>query len=88
MRTRCLLTIALLGTSATAAPVPKELKKQQSAEEIGQPSYRDLNNERYWIENRNVVIEALDVQPINTPNRAKPDANAKSFFWVLRRSEK
>ena len=31
MRTLLLLAMALLGTSATAAPVPKELKKQQGS---------------------------------------------------------
>jgi hypothetical protein len=86
MRTLFLLAMALLSTSAAAAPVPKELKKQ-AVEEIDRLSDRVLLDERYMVGTRTVLL-AFDVQERNTPNPAKLDRNSTSFFWVFRRVEK
>ena len=98
MRTLCLLMMALLGTSATAAPVPKELKKQGSivgrwkleSATIGGVPPTVPSSETYWTIDKNFGLKyhaqtpAIQLKIDPTTNEIDLPSDESSFLGLYK----
>ena len=90
MRTHFLLTVALLCSSATAAPVPKELKKQgsivgrwnlESRTIRGRPFSLDDDVQPYWTIDEKFALTSGDKKGPSGVTQLKIDTATKELDW-------